>query len=330
MRIKGSVVVITGASSGIGRATALRFARKGANVVLAARRGKALETLAVQCRRYRTEALAVPVDVSEAASIQELAERAVRQFGRIDIWVNNAAVGFFSPFLEVPLSDFRRVLDVNIFGYVYGCRAALEQMQRQGTGVIINVSSIVGEIAQPYTSAYSMSKAAIRALGVSLRSELRLTGRTNIKVCTVLPATMDTPFFQHAANYMGRKAQAMPPVYTPGRTARAIVARAASPRAETIVGPLGRVMVSQHRLTPRPVEAVMAAQVKRAQLSRTKHAPATAGNLYDPVAGGPEAAAEGGWHGRRKTAQRRAAALLLVLAAVKVATTKRGTRRSGC
>lgn len=317
MRARNSVVVVTGASSGIGRATVLRFVGKGAKVVLAARRGPELERLAAECERLDGESLAVPTDVSDAEAVQQLAKQAVDRFGRIDIWVNNAAVGVFAPFLDVPLADFRRVMDVNVMGYVHGCRAAQEQMQAQGSGVIVNVSSVVGEIVQPYTSAYSMSKAAVRALGVSLRSELRLAGRNRITVCTVLPATIDTPFFAHGANYTGRKVLAMPPVYAPQKAARTIVDVALSPRAETIVGPLGRAMALQHRLTPRAVETVMAVQVDNAQLSRTEPAPPTAGNIYQPLPDGPAATVEGGWHGRRKTARRKMAGALLICAAAK-------------
>jgi NAD(P)-dependent dehydrogenase (short-subunit alcohol dehydrogenase family) len=317
VRRRNFVVVVTGASSGIGRATALRFARKGAKVVLAARRGQALEELAAECERRGGEAVAVPTDVSDAEAVQRLAEQAVSRFGRIDVWINNTAVAFFSPFLDVPLEDFRRVMDVNVMGYVHGCRAALEQMQEQGSGVIVNVSSVVGEIAQPYTSAYSMSKAAIRALGVSLRSELRLAGRNQIKVCTVLPATIDTPFFEHAANYTGRKAVAMPPVYAPQKAARTIVDVSLSPRPETIVGPLGRAMALQHRLTPRAMETLMAVQVDSAQLSRKEPAPPSRGNIYEPLPNGPAATVEGGWHGRRKTAVRKMAAGLLICATAK-------------
>ena len=223
MRSEDPVVVITGASSGIGRATALRFARKRARLVLAARSSDALEALAKECRKRGAKAIAVPTDVTDPEAVQALAARAVEEFGRLDVWVNNAAVSVFGRITDVPLRDFQRVLDVNVSGYVHGARAALPQLREQGSGVLINVSSIVGEIAQPYTAAYSMSKAAVRALGVSIRSELRLDGITGIKVCTVMPATIDTPFFQHAANYTGRQVVAMPPVYGPQRVACAIV-----------------------------------------------------------------------------------------------------------
>lgn len=330
MRVKKSVVVITGASTGIGRATALRFAGKGASVVLAARRGEALEELAAECERRGGRALPVQTDVGNAGDVETLAARAVEHFGRIDVWVNNAAVTFFSPFLDVPLADFRRVMDVNVMGYVHGCRAALRQMQQQGSGVIVNVSSIVGEIPQPYTSAYSMSKAAVRALGVSLRSELKLNKQNRIKVCTVMPATIDTPFFQHGGNYTGRKAVAMPPVYTPDRVARTIVGLARSPKAETIVGPMGRMMVLQHRLAPRTMEGVMAVQVDKTHLSRKEPASAGPGNIHVPAPDGREAAAGGGWHGRRRTAQRRVAAgaaLLAAAAGARAVLTRPGSRR---
>jgi short-subunit dehydrogenase len=307
LRVKGSVVVITGASSGVGRATALRFASKGAHVVVAARRAQALETLAAECRRAGVEALAVPTDVTDAGAVDDLARRAVARFGRIDVWVNDASVALFAPFLDAPLADVRRVLDVNVMGYVHGARAALAQMELQGEGVLINVASVVGEVPQPYTSAYSMSKAAVRALGTSLRSELLLAHDSDIKVVTVLPATIDTPFFRHGANYTGREPVPMPPVYSPQRVARAIVDAARAPRREVVVGPAGRQFALQHKVVPGTTEGMMALQVDRTQLSRHNAAPDTTGNLYVPSPEPRDAEVEGGWNGRRRTAGRRLA-----------------------
>lgn len=304
MRIKNSVVVITGAASGIGRATALRFARRRTNLVLASRRVEALESLVAECTALGSNAIAVPTDTSEYDAVQELASRAVEEFGRIDVWVNNAAVSFFSPFLEVPLRDFERVIDVNVMGYVYGARAALERMQDQGAGVLVNVASIVGEVPQPYTSAYSMSKAAVRALGVSLRSELKLDKKKHIHVCTVLPPTIDTPFFDHAANYTGRRAVAMPPVYSADRVAKAILGVVEKPVREVAVGRIGRSMVRQHRLMPGRLERVMAHQVEHTHLSKKESAEDSTGNLYGPSLDPANASVTGGWGGRRRTAQR--------------------------
>jgi NAD(P)-dependent dehydrogenase (short-subunit alcohol dehydrogenase family) len=312
MRVKGSVVVVTGASSGIGRATALACASAGAAVVLAARRPEALAEVARECEAAGGEALAVPTDVTDADAVQALARRAVERFGRIDVWVNAAAVTAFAPFQEIPLEDFRRIIDVDVMGYVHGARAALPHLRDQGKGVLINVSSIVAAVPQPYTHAYSMSKAAIRVLSASLRQELRLDGAKRVKVCTVMPATIDTPFFEHTANYTGRKAKAMPPVYSAERVARTIVDLIRVPRREVVVGPMGRNLVMQSKLAPGLTERMMALQVDKSHLYRNKPAPAASGNLFEPAPG--TGSVSGGWHGRRNTALRRAASMAALFA----------------
>jgi short-subunit dehydrogenase len=304
MRVKGAVVVVTGASSGIGRATAERFAKKGAALVVAARREEALRSLAETCEQRGVQVLVVPTDVTDPEAVQELARRTVERFGRVDVWVNNAAVTFFGPFGKVPLEDFRRVLEVNVMGYVHGARAVLPYMRGQGSGVLVNVSSVVAEVPQPYTSAYSMSKAAIRALSVSLRSELTLDRVHGVKVCTVMPGAVDTPLFRHTGNYTGREAVPMPPVYTPQRVARAVVNLVRRPRREITVGPAARQMLMQHKVSPGTAEAIMALQVDRTHLSRERPVGDTPGNLYQPSDEARDALAEGGWGGRRRTVQR--------------------------
>ncbi|MBF4573892.1 SDR family NAD(P)-dependent oxidoreductase [Herbiconiux sp. VKM Ac-1786] len=293
------VVVITGASSGIGRATALRFAGRGARLVLASRSTAALERLAELCREAGGEAVAVTSDVTSPIDLERAARRAVAEFGRLDVWVNNASVSSFGRIDELPLEDVRRVIEVDQLGYVHGVRAALGQMRPAGRGVIVNVASIVGEVPQPYTAPYAMSKAAVRALSVSLRSELALAGEKRIRVATVLPPTIDTPFFQHAANHTGRRVIAMPPVYPADDVAKAIVSLAARPKDEFVVGRLGRTLVRQHRATPQAVEAQMAALTEAGQLSPTEHAPDSTGILYRPVHAS-KASVSGGWHGTRR------------------------------
>lgn len=325
MRVKNSVIVITGASSGIGRATALRCASKGASLVLASRGTKALEAVARECRKRGAKAVAVATDVTDPAAVENLAARAVAEFGRLDVWVNNAAVGAFGRLLDVPPADFQRVLDVNISGYVNGARAALARQSAQGSGVLVNVASVVGETPLPYSAAYSITKAAVRSLSVSLRSELALEGLSGVDVCTVLPATIDTPFYQHAANYTGRRARALPPVYTPERVARAIVKVIEHPRREIVAGgPVARLLVLQHRVTPKLVEGSVARQVDKKQLPRRKSAAVTPGNLHRSSESIRKGSVSGGWHGRRGTAMRRFFTAAAVAGAVMAAGRLRG------
>ncbi len=291
--LEDSVVVITGASSGIGRATAHAFAAQGATVVLAARREHALREVETECTNVGGRPLVVPTDVTEEEQVRALARRAIEGFGRIDVWVNNAAVTLFGRFEETPPEVYGRVIHTNLFGYIYGARAVLPYFREQGSGTLINVSSVVAFVGQPYTSAYVMTKAAIRSLGECLREEL--IDAPDIHVCTVLPATFDTPLFQHAANYTGRAPKAMDPVYAPEMVADTIVRLAQRPQREVFVGRMGRMLAFQHAVAPGMTERMMAKMVDRDHL-QDRPAPPSPGNLFEPMPGW--AGVRGGWGGR--------------------------------
>lgn len=319
VKLKGAVVVITGASSGVGRATARRFAQAGSNVVLAARGQDALDKTAEECRNYGVRALAIATDTTSAPDVEALARHAVERFGKIDVWVNSASVHLFGAVETVPLDHFQRVLETNVMGYVHGSRTAIVHMKAQGHGVLINVSSAVANVPQPFTAAYSMSKAAVSALSVSLRSELWLAKDEDIHVVTVLPPAVDTPLFQRAANYSGRKVRAMPPVYPPETIAKAIVKAAVKPRPEIAVGAGAKQLIKQHRAAPIATERMMALQVDRTHLSRKHAAPDTSGNLYESTTGDDDYGAHGGWRGKARQRRRKLIGLGASLGAAGVA-----------
>ncbi len=292
-KIQDAVVVITGASSGIGKATALAFAKKGARVVVAARREEPLRQTARECERLGARALAVPTDMTDLQSVQRLADRTLEAFGRIDIWVNNQGVGLFAPFEQAPLEDYRRVIEIDLFGTIHGSRVVLPIFREQGAGTLINQGSMVSKLSAPYLSAYVIAKHGIRGLGMSLRQELALSGSKKIHVCTVMPATIDTPFFQHAANYTGRAAKALPPVYPPERVARTIVNLVRWPRREVFVGNAARVFWWQYLMAPGLTERMIAVLVDKLHLYQDKPAPSTSGSLFEPMAEGT--GTTGGW-----------------------------------
>jgi NAD(P)-dependent dehydrogenase (short-subunit alcohol dehydrogenase family) len=301
-KIADSVVVITGASSGIGRATALAFAREGAAVVLAARRAEALHELARECEGLGARAVAVPTDVTDEAAVQALAERAQEEFGSLDVWVNNAGVTVFGRFDETPTDQFRRVIETDLFGYVHGARAALLVFRRKGGGVLVNVASMVSWVPTPYASAYAAAKFAVRALGQSLRQELLVEGTKGVHVITVMPATFDTPLFQHSGNHTGRNVKAMPPVYPAEQVARAILRNVRRPRPEIPVGNSARIFTLSARMAPGLTEALAARMVDRQHLGDTPTA-STPGNLFEPL---PETTGiSGGWEGKRSRRRRR-------------------------
>ncbi|HWC12222.1 MAG TPA: SDR family NAD(P)-dependent oxidoreductase, partial [Acidimicrobiales bacterium] len=218
---------------------------------------------------------------------------------------------------EIPMEDIRRVIDVNLHGYVHGARAVLPVFRKQGSGVLVNVGSVVSRVTLPYAAPYVMAKHAVRGLAAVIRQELAADGVKGVRVSTVMPATIDTPFFEHSANYLGRAVRAMPPVYTPERVARAIVNCARSPRREVFVGNAARAMVRQHALMPGTTERVVAAVAKRCLLFRGRREAPTPGSLYEPFPA--DDGVHGHWHGRRRTALRRLGTVGLAVAGVALA-----------
>jgi NAD(P)-dependent dehydrogenase (short-subunit alcohol dehydrogenase family) len=274
---EGMVVVITGASRGIGRATARLFAERGASVVLAARSEEALLGAAAECELRGGRALAVPTDVAEWESVEGLARRAVEGFSRIDVWVNNAVLAAIGPLEEVPPEANRRIVEANLLGYIYGAQAALPRFREQGSGVLINMSSGFGLVGAPYAGAYTATKFAQRGLGQTLRGELR---GTDIHVCTIMPSGVDTPAYRLAANYSGQAAGPKGFLSSPEKIARVVVRCAENPRPEVVVGNSVRTLRLTHALAPRVVERAVARTIERGFLRQEaeEHSP---GNLHE-------------------------------------------------
>jgi short-subunit dehydrogenase len=292
-KMRNKVVVITGASSGFGRGAALKFAEAGANVVVAARRKRLLKDLAEKCQQLGVEALAVEADVSEASEVEELASQAVNRFGGIDVWVNNAGVGTFARFEEAPLEEHEQVIKTNLLGTIYGSYAALKQFRTQEEGVLINVGSFAGMVAPPYLSSYAASKFGVRGLGMALRQELEQNGDDEIQVCTVMPVSMDTPFFEHAANHTGKPVRPIPPVYDPEKVIDTILEVALNPEDEVVVGTSGKVGSVGERLAPKLTRKQMGKQAHRAQMNQEGSAKDSPGSVFRPMKTGDDV--RGGW-----------------------------------
>lgn len=310
--IADSVIVITGASSGIGRATALGAAAQKGSVVLASRQEAALDEVARECERLGGTALAVGTDMTDEKQVLHLAAKALDRFGRIDAWVNAAAVSLLSGFEDAPSDVFRRVIETNFFGYVHGARAALAQFRKQEHGVLINISSILGKIGAPYASAYSASKFAVAGFSESLRMELR--NDPAIHVCTVFPATIDTPLFQHAANYTGRAVNAPPPVYQPEEVAEVILRCVIKPVREITVGNVKRTLALRS-VAPGLAEKTYARKVHEEHF-QDRPAPASHGNLFDSMPS--YNTVHGGWGGAERRMRVRPSYLAAALAVLGV------------
>ncbi|WP_424134541.1 SDR family NAD(P)-dependent oxidoreductase [Roseomonas chloroacetimidivorans] len=281
-RVAGKVYVVTGASSGFGRGVAVRLGALGANVVLAARRAAVLEEVAAEVRAGGGQALVVPVDVADAEAVERLARAAVERFGRIDVWINNAAVASIGRFEEIPVADHARIVDVNLKGAMFGSHAAIRQFRQQGGGVLVNISSVEGHVPMAYHASYASTKAALLALGAALNQEMRLARMSTIKVASVLPWAVDTPFWEHAGNYTGRVSE-VATMDGPEEVVEAIIRGSVYPVKEYAVGLKAQAAVLGSQIWPGAAEYFAAELVQRSQIERAPPGPITAGSVHEPT-----------------------------------------------
>ena len=316
--VNDSVVVLTGASSGIGYATARALARGGASLALAARAEPDLEATAAECRRLGADVLAVPTDVADERAVESLAQRAEERFGRLDVWINNAGVMAYGSFEQIPSEVFRRVVEITLMGQVHGARAALPRFRAQGGGTLINLSSTWGRVTTPWVSPYVIAKHAVRALSECLRHEL--DGAEEINVVTLVPQAVDTPIFEHAANYTGHEIRPIPPLNDPEDVAAGIVRCIESPRREVTYGRAGRALEALYALWPSMYCRIAPAMYSRGSLSRDRAEP-TPGNVGDGRGGGR---ARGGWRDEKRRSAR--TGLVEALRGLGASLTGRGSR----
>ena len=287
------VVVVTGASSGIGRETALAFGQRGASVVLAARNEPALREVAREIERLGGKAHAVPTDVAEWAQVERLAEEAVARFGRIDTWVNNAAVSAYAAVEAMTVEEIERIVRVNLLGQVYGTKAALSRLGQQNQGTIVNVSSALAERAVPLQAAYCATKHGIKGFTEALRLELA-HDRSGVAAVLILPSSINTPLFAHARSKLGVKPQPIPPVYEPRTVAEAILAAAEHPRRDVYVGGAGKLLTLAQRVSPALLDRYMLQDGRAVEQQRTDEPDDGRDNLFAPLAGTGSATGEFG------------------------------------
>jgi short-subunit dehydrogenase len=292
-----AVVLVTGASSGIGRATALAFAAEGARLVLASRSAAALAEVERHCRARGGQVLVVPTDIADPEAVDRLVRLAVRRFGRIDVWVEAAAVGIAGPLGSESVAELRRLVETNVFGTALCARAALATFRAQDSGVLVLVGSLLSLFPNPLVPLYSMTKFAVRGLALNLRQAV--AGHPRIRVCLVLPGPVDTPFFTRAANHSGHRLRAIPPAYAPERLAATILACARRPRRQVTTGVVSQLALAAHRVAPRVTESVVA-RWSATFLTGPAAAASGPGSLFDPP---PTGAVHGGY--RRGRIRRR-------------------------
>jgi short-subunit dehydrogenase len=280
-KIDEQVVVITGATSGIGLTTARMAADNGAKLVLAARNGEALNQLASELRLKGSKVATVTADVGNPADVERIGTAAMERFGRIDTWVNNAGISIYGRNEDVPLEDMQRLFQTNYWGVVHGSLEAVKHMKTRGGGAIINLGSELSDRSIPLQGLYSASKHAVKAFTDALRMELEKEGAP-ISVTLVKPAAIDTMFAVHAKNYMEKEPALPPPVYAPEIVARSILYAAQHPKRDVFVGGASKAIASSAFAMPRVLDKVMNATMFRQQQSDAPSAPQRRDALHQP------------------------------------------------
>jgi NAD(P)-dependent dehydrogenase (short-subunit alcohol dehydrogenase family) len=279
----GRVVVVTGGSAGVGRATARAFADRGANVAVLARDSERLRATAKELEGTGVRSVGVPTDIAGADEVEAAAERIEAELGPIEVWVNNAMAAVFSPFRDMGLDEFRRVTEVTYLGTVHGTMAALRWMQPRNRGVIVQVGSALAYRAIPLQSAYCGAKHAIRGFTDSVRTEL-LHERSAVRIVQAHLPALNTPQFEWGASHMPKRAQPVPPIYQPEVAARAIVWAAEHPyRRQVWVGGTTAATIVANRLAPGLLDRYLARTGYRSQQDREAEDPSRPSNLWEPV-----------------------------------------------
>jgi short-subunit dehydrogenase len=288
---KRQVVVITGASAGVGRATARRFAREGAHLALVARGREGLDAARDEVEQLGGKAVIFLADVSQADAVEAAADAVTKEFGPIDVWINNAMVSVFSPVKQMQAEDYRRVTEVTYLGYVYGTLAALKRMLPRDRGMIVQVGSALTYRAIPLQSAYCASKHAIEGFTESLRTEL-IHDQSNVRVTLVHLPALNTPQHSWSKNRMPHKAQPVPPIYQPELAAEAIYHAAYHYRREWTLAMITDIVLLGNKLAPNFADWYLAKTGYESQMTDEPEDPDRPHNLWEPLAG------DHGAHGR--------------------------------
>jgi short-subunit dehydrogenase len=280
------VIVVTGATSGIGLAIVQRAFREGSAVVAVSRNEAALEALRDRLVSSGGRVTVCVADVADQAAVEHVAEAAIAAFGGFDSWINNAGIGTYGTLEQVPTTDHRRVFDVNYFGVLHGSLVAARHLRQRGGGAIVNIGSILGDRAIVEQGAYSATKHAVQSLTDTLRMELE-RDNAGVSVTLVKPAAVDTPFPEHARNFMDAPPRLPQPLYRPEIVADAVLFACAHPRRTIYAGGGGLLSVLMARAAPRLTDAVMEVVGKVVQQKQNDPGdPARRDNLYDPRADG--------------------------------------------
>lgn len=276
--LKGKTVVITGGSSGVGRAAAEAFALEGCNIVVAARGKEALDETVSLCRYLGVAALGVPTDVSIAADVQNLANKALQFNGRIDIWINNAGVMASGKFEEIPMDLNEQVIKTNLFGYMHGAYSVLPIFKKQQDGILINNISIGGFMPAPYSAVYSATKFGIRGMMECLHGEI--SDFPNVHICNLYPQIQRSTGNMHSAKFSGLDFKIPPFAADPRDTAAKFVELAKNPQKELFPDITSRLLTGIYQLFPKPIINTASAGMR--MMMKLKNAPSDPGNVMEP------------------------------------------------